>query len=70
MRAGLITFHYAHHYGAQLQAYALMKTILSLGVECEIIHYVRPDTEDGNRLFKRGLNPRSAFVKRPYTASL
>ena len=27
MRAGLITFHFAHHYGAQLQAYATMRAI-------------------------------------------
>ena len=58
MKAGLITFHYAHHYGAQLQAYALMKTVQSLGVECEIINYVRPDTETGNRLFKHGIGLR------------
>ena len=59
MKAGLITFHYAHHYGAQLQAYALYKTVEGMGVPCEIIDYVRPDTLDGNRLFKKGLSLRS-----------
>lgn len=59
MKAGLITFHYAHHYGAQLQAYALMKTVQSLGVDCEIINYVRPDTEEGNKLFKSGRSLRA-----------
>ena len=59
MKAGLITFHYAHHYGAQLQAYALHKTIGDMGVPCEIIDYVRPDTLMGNSLFKKGLSPRS-----------
>ncbi len=57
IKAGLITFHYAHHYGAQLQAYALMKTVEGLGTPCEIIHYVRDDTLLGNKLFKRGLSP-------------
>ncbi len=56
-KAGLITFHYAHHYGAQLQAYALMKTVEGLGIPCEIIHYVRDDTILGNKLFKKGLSP-------------
>ena len=59
MKAGLITFHYAHHYGAQLQAYALYKTIEGMGVHCEIIDYVRPDTLEGNRLIKKGLSVRS-----------
>ena len=29
MRTGLITFHFAHHYGAQLQALATMRAIQS-----------------------------------------
>jgi hypothetical protein len=59
MKTGLITFHHAHHYGAQLQAYALMRAIAGMGADCEIINYVRPDTTEGNRLFKRGLSPRA-----------
>lgn len=59
MKAGLITFHYAHHYGAQLQAYALNRSIEKLGIECEIIDYVRPDTLLGSSLFKRGVSPRA-----------
>ncbi len=59
MKAGILTFHYAHHYGAQLQAYALMKAIEGFGVDCEIINYVRPDTIDGNRLFKKKLSIRA-----------
>lgn len=61
MKAGLITFHFAHHYGAQLQAYALMKSIEGLGVECEIINYVRPDTIEGTKVFKSGFSPRSVL---------
>ena len=59
MRTGLLTFHHAHHYGAQLQAFALMKKIEGMGTECEIINYVRPDTTEGNRLFKSGLSARA-----------
>lgn len=59
MKAGIITFHYAHHYGAQLQAYALMKTVAGMGIDCEIINYVRKDTMEGSSLFKKGLSPRA-----------
>lgn len=58
MKAGLITFHYAHHYGAQLQAYALNHTIEKLGIPCEIIDYVRQDTLSGSSLIKSGFSPR------------
>ncbi len=53
MRTGLITFHFAHHYGAQLQALATMRAIQSLGHDCEIIDYRLPHTTRTNQLFKR-----------------
>lgn len=53
MRTGLITFHFAHHYGAQLQAYATMRSIQALGAQCEIIDYRLPHTTRTNQLFKR-----------------
>lgn len=59
MKAGILTFHHAHHYGAQLQAYALMRAAQKAGTECELINYVRVDTVEGNRLFKKGLSARS-----------
>lgn len=59
MRAGLITFHFAHHYGAQLQAYATMRAVQSLGLQCQIIDYRLPHTVGSNRLFKSGLSPRA-----------
>jgi hypothetical protein len=59
MKAGLLTFHHAHHYGAQLQAYALMKAVAAAGVDCEIINYVRSDTTEGNKLFKKGYSARA-----------
>ena len=53
MRTGLITFHFAHHYGAQLQALATMRAIQSLGHDCEIIDYRLPHTTRTNQLFKK-----------------
>lgn len=49
---GLITFHFAHHYGAQLQAYATMRAIQGLGFSCEIIDYRLPHTTQTNHLWK------------------
>lgn len=59
MRTGLITFHFAHHYGAQLQAYATMKAIQNLGHECEIIDYRLPHTTRTNQLFKKSASVRA-----------
>ena len=67
MKAGLITFHFAHHYGAQLQAYATMRAVESLGMECEIIDYRLPHTTRTNQLFKQGHSVRSA-VSNAHTA--
>jgi len=53
MKTGIITFHRANHYGAQLQAYALMRAVEMLGAECEVIDYVRKDTIEAGRLFKK-----------------
>lgn len=66
-RAGLITFHFAHHYGAQLQAYATMKAIQALGWDCEIIDYRLPHTTKTNRLFKSGASIRG-MVSNAHTA--
>lgn len=40
MKTGIITFHFAHNYGAMLQAYALMSCLEELGHEVEIINYI------------------------------
>lgn len=39
MKIGILTFHYAHNYGAVLQAYALKKYLSDLGHETSIIDY-------------------------------
>lgn len=62
MNTGLLTFHAAHHYGAQLQAYALQKAVEKCGSACEIIDYVREDTEQAKKLFRSGLSPRSLLA--------
>jgi len=53
MKIGLVTFYYAHHYGAQLQAYALMRSIEKSGAHCDIIDYVRPDTLEASKVFQK-----------------
>lgn len=61
-KAGLITFHFAHHYGAQLQAYATMRAVEQLGMACEIIDYRLPHTTRTNRLFQPGGGPRTVLL--------
>lgn len=39
MKCGILTFHYAHNYGAVLQAYALKAWIQKQGVEVDVIDY-------------------------------
>lgn len=39
MKTATITFHAAHNYGSMLQAYALQQTLLSLGIDNEIINF-------------------------------
>ena len=59
-RTGLITFHFAHHYGAQLQAYATMRAIQGLGHDCDIIDFRLPHTTATNQLFKHSGSVRDA----------
>lgn len=58
LRTGLITFHFSHHYGAQLQAYATMKAIQGLGHHCEIIDYRLPDAVRASQLYKKSATVR------------
>ena len=41
-KIGILTFHRAVNYGAQLQAYALQRTVADLGAECELVDYICP----------------------------
>ena len=38
-KVGIITFHAAHNYGSNLQAYALQNVISDIGLDCEIINF-------------------------------
>ncbi len=49
MRAGVITFHSAHNYGATLQTWALQKALKKIGAEPCVIHY-HPESID--RLYR------------------
>lgn len=39
MKIGILTYHYAHNYGAVLQCYALQEYLSSLGHTVKIIGY-------------------------------
>lgn len=39
MKTGIITFHETTNFGSTLQAFALYKAIVKLGVDCEIVDY-------------------------------
>lgn len=39
MNVGILTFHASHNYGSMLQAYALQRVLVNLGVNCEIINF-------------------------------
>ena len=62
MKAGLITFHFANHYGAQLQAYATMRAVEQMGTPCEIIDYRLPHTTQTNRLYQKGRSPKTMLT--------
>ncbi len=51
MKVGILTFHLAYNYGAILQAYALQKKIAELGIESEIIDYIRAERAKEIRIF-------------------
>ena len=60
MKIGIITFHFAHNYGAMLQAYALEEAIINLGHDVYIIDY-RPEYH--LKWFKREISWRSCITK-------
>ena len=64
MKTGLLTFYHIHHYGAALQAAALVRAVESLGAECETIdYYVNQD----NALL-RPVSGASSLVANAHTA--
>lgn len=49
-RIGTLTFHFAHNYGAMLQAYALPTALRKLGYNCEVIDYRFPYIDCWSRI--------------------
>lgn len=45
MKASIITLHYIYHYGSLLQTYATCKMFEKIGIETEIIDYIRPNAD-------------------------
>lgn len=60
MNVGLITIHRTHHYGAQLQAYATMRAVESLGYPCTVIDYLPPEEKEKGELYRSWSSPRGA----------
>lgn len=59
---GTMTFHKSINYGSALQAYALQKTILSLGYKSEIIDYKPKAIEEIYRLYEKNNSFRNVMV--------
>lgn len=51
-KVGTLTFHNCDNYGAVLQAYALQKVLLDMGMDTEIINYSRNNLVDVSQMFK------------------
>lgn len=52
-KIGILTFHYAHNYGAVLQAFALKTKLEQMGYEVQILNYQNKYIA---RLYRRGLH--------------
>lgn len=62
MKVGIITFHFAHNYGAMIQAYALQNKISSMGHDTYIVDY-RPSYH--TRHFSPGINVAQIWTFNP-----
>ena len=50
MKAEIITLHYIWHYGSLLQTYATCKVFEKIGIETEVIDYVRPNADENEEI--------------------
>ena len=57
-RVGILTFLHNDNYGSSLQAYALQRTVLSLGYECEHLDYAPDRKEKILNLLRSGNHPK------------
>lgn len=63
-KIGILTFHRAVNYGAQLQAYALQKTVSEMGTDCELVDYICPAiTKPYKPFYIAKSNPLLSFAK-------
>lgn len=53
LKIGILTFHYAHNYGAVLQCYALQQTLMKFcpGADISVVNYKNQKIKDGYKLF-------------------
>lgn len=63
MKVDIITLHYIWHYGSLLQTYATCKVFEKVGIEAEVIDYVRPNADEKEEI-KAGLSARG-YNKNP-----
>lgn len=55
-KIGILTYHDSDNYGSVLQAYALSHYINSLGADCKIIDYRKPQVKNLYNIWKRPTN--------------
>lgn len=60
MKIGIVTFHFAHNYGAMLQTYAMQEKLSDMGHDTYVIDYV---PEYHMKWFKRNISWRSCVTK-------
>ena len=58
---GLVTFHSLYNLGSALQAFALQRTIQSLGCSCSIVDYLRSNQGTPHQMFQVPTNPGSVM---------
>lgn len=65
MKIGILTFHYAHNYGALMQAWALKEYLLNLGHEVYFIDYKNKKIEQEYKIFQS-----NDFYKKKITSAI
>ena len=68
MKIDIITLHYIWHYGSLLQTYATCKVFEKLGLETEVIDYVRPNASETEEI-KAGIVAKG-YEKKPVKKAL
>jgi len=75
-KVGILTFHWANHFGATLQAWALNKLLIDMGYEAEIINFlsrlalVHSRVLKPSKLAKKHLTSGNSLVKGAYRVAL